>query len=117
MQDYELWLRLCKYYGKARKLKSTSYILHTEHEESRISNQPKKLQTALDLLRTKYKNDIKPKHNRTHIILAKRLKNEKVSFISTLKSIHRDNYRMILEPYFNPKILKAIKTLRICFKR
>lgn len=99
MQDYELWLRLCKNYGTAKKLNSCSYTLHTEHEEARISSQPTKLQNALRKLRAKYKSDLKPKHDRTHAILAKRIEGNPPSLIRAIGAIHKDNYRMILSPY------------------
>lgn len=112
MQDYELWLRLCKCYGTALKLRSPSYILHTEHEENRISNQPKKIQTALTLIKTKYKIDLKRRHIRTHELLDQRLRYGKVPFLKAVGAIHKDNYRMVLEPYVNPAILKIIKKVR-----
>ena len=109
MQDYELWLRLCKLYGTAKKLNTTSYILHTEHEENRISSQPGKLLAALELLKNKYQADLQPKHNRTLGILETRLSGKALTFKRGLRAMHVDNYRMILAPYFNPAVLKKLR--------
>jgi len=37
-QDYDLWLRMSKKFGPALRLPYTSYHIHSEHEEPRISN-------------------------------------------------------------------------------
>lgn len=99
MQDYDLWLRLSKSFGVAKKLRSCTYILHTEHEEQRISAQNDKLEKALQLLAVKYQTDIKPKHVRTQGVLSERLKGRKVSLWQSLLALHKDNYRWILAPY------------------
>ena len=42
-QDADMWVRLIKRYGPALRLKGMKYILHTEHEENRISVSSNKL--------------------------------------------------------------------------
>ncbi|MEM5507993.1 glycosyltransferase [Pseudoalteromonas sp. AS71] len=47
-QDCDMWVRLIKDYGPALRLKKAKYILHTEHEEGRISSSTNKLKGLSD---------------------------------------------------------------------
>lgn len=53
-QDADMWLRLIETYGPALRLSNPTFILHTEHESGRISdNKTKGMQMILDKHRTK----------------------------------------------------------------
>lgn len=43
-QDADMWMRLIKKFGPALRLNNVSYILHTEHEEDRISTSARKVE-------------------------------------------------------------------------
>ncbi|OOE91663.1 hypothetical protein BZG76_09725 [Salinivibrio sp. AR647] len=47
-QDADMWIRLIKEYGPALRLGQEKYILHTEHEENRISVSENKLKGLSD---------------------------------------------------------------------
>ena len=47
-QDCDMWVRLIRDYGPAFRLKEAKYILHTEHEEGRISSSANKLKGLSD---------------------------------------------------------------------
>lgn len=47
-QDADMWIRLIKKYGPALRLSQEKYILHTEHEENRISVSENKLRGLND---------------------------------------------------------------------
>lgn len=99
MQDYDLWLQLCKRFGRARKLPDCTYLLHTEHELGRISTQKDKLLSALAIFRKKYEADFKPHHIRSNRILEKKIKQEPLNIVNAIKALHPDNYRMVLSYY------------------
>lgn len=42
-QDADMWLRLIKHFGPAFRIDSCLYLLHTEHEEGRISTSARKI--------------------------------------------------------------------------
>ncbi|MEZ9937561.1 glycosyltransferase [Vibrio breoganii] len=54
-QDFDMWVRLIKEYGPALRLKETLFILHTEHEEPRISTSNKKV-SGMSLVLKKYEH-------------------------------------------------------------
>lgn len=54
-QDADMWLRLIERYGPALRLRKSGYILHTEHEEARISTSTKKVKGLSDY-RDKHKS-------------------------------------------------------------
>lgn len=54
-QDADMWLRLIERYGSALRLRRSGYILHTEHEEARISTSAKKVKGLSDY-RDKHKS-------------------------------------------------------------
>ncbi|NRB25029.1 glycosyltransferase [Shewanella sp.] len=56
-QDADMWVRLIKHYGPALRLKEKKYILHTEHEEGRVSTSSKKL-TGLESFQKKHFSDM-----------------------------------------------------------
>lgn len=55
LQDYECWIRLCSNFGDGYSLGSPTYILHTEHEKPRITNNDK-LRISVSRLMNKHSN-------------------------------------------------------------
>lgn len=47
-QDADMWLRLIEHFGSALRIKEPLYILHTEHEQQRISTSSNKLKGLKD---------------------------------------------------------------------
>lgn len=47
-QDYDLWIRLCEKFGPIKNVKRPLQIIHTEHEQGRISNPVSQLRGYLD---------------------------------------------------------------------
>jgi glycosyltransferase involved in cell wall biosynthesis len=48
-QDADMWLRLIEYFGPALRIKDILYIVHTEHEQQRISTSSNKLKGLKDV--------------------------------------------------------------------
>lgn len=51
-QDWDMWLRLTKKYGQAKRVKEALYIMHTEHEEQRITTSSKRKKGYLMVYKT-----------------------------------------------------------------
>lgn len=64
-QDYDTWLRLSAAFGNGYRIKSTSYILHQEHEAGRISTSTKREAGYRQLL-DKHKKFMTPSQLASH---------------------------------------------------
>lgn len=83
-QDADMWIRLVKKFGCALRVKESLYVLHTEHEEGRISTSENKVNGLINAF-TKHSESMSDSQRRYHeykIFLYKN--NRKINF-STLK--------------------------------
>lgn len=78
-QDSDMWIRLINQYGNALRIKEPLYVLHTEHDQSRISTSKKKLNGLINY-NNKYillKNKSQLKYSNLKL---KKYKDETISF-------------------------------------
>lgn len=64
-QDYDTWLRLAAAFGKGYRIKSTSYVLHQDHDSERISTSTKREAGYLQLL-AKHRKFMTPSQLASH---------------------------------------------------
>ena len=64
-QDYDTWLRLAAAFGNGYRIKSTSYILHQEHQSERISASAKRI-AGYQLLLDKHRQFMNPAQLASH---------------------------------------------------
>lgn len=99
MQDYDTWIRLVQYFGDALKLHQYTYLQHTDHEQSRISQDSEKLTSAFNMLRRKNKLLYKKAHLKTHQLIEIKHNGGKLSVQKMIQTINRYNYRLALALY------------------
>lgn len=76
LQDWDTWLRLCNKYGGFKRLHESTYIMHHDHNHSRVSNnQSYKLALEQLVLRNK---DIYDENSLLYISLLIMVENEKL---------------------------------------
>jgi glycosyltransferase involved in cell wall biosynthesis len=76
-QDYDLWLRLIKEYGCAKRIPIPLYIQHTEHDLPRISTSRSRIR-GYYMVFIKYKRFMNIKQRSLHLINILRIKNKKI---------------------------------------
>lgn len=96
MQDYDMWIRLCKRYGPAKKLKECLYYLHTEHEEGRISTDVNKLFNAHEMIIRKHSGDYTRAHWKTCNLLRRKISGDALSPLELLKWGNSKNIKLAL---------------------
>lgn len=115
-QDYETWVRLVDKYGPALKIKSPSYITHTEHEQRISSSSTKKIQAAERFL-DKHKPLMSKQHLKSFRLIMMKLNGEKPSAISLLRVVSRKNWKSALTFYMDSYFQKPANFLRTILSR
>jgi glycosyltransferase involved in cell wall biosynthesis len=99
-QDADMWLTLTKLYGPALRLKSCKYILHTEHDNLRITTSSKKLDGWLQVY-DKYKKDRTNSQLKYQIIKIEHYDNRLLLIFHLIISFNFNIYRFLLKRFFN----------------
>lgn len=106
-QDYDTWVRMVSAFGSGKKVKTATYIWHTEHEESRITNNNTKRELALKLFSQKHHKKMSKAHLKSNYICTVKIEKKAFTFIDLLKNINVFNYKPALSLYVNTN-LKAL---------
>ncbi|EMY6302053.1 glycosyltransferase [Providencia stuartii] len=77
-QDYDTWVKIIKRFGVCYKMKGSSYIAHTEHEE-RITNGKKQTEAFIMFLKNNI-HHMNTKHIISLFLIFKMLASEKVKY-------------------------------------
>jgi len=101
MQDYDTWLRLVDKFGPALKIKSPTYIWHTDHESSRISRSTSKREKAIDLFFERYIGRMNLDAHNSYQILRCHMLGGVLSFSDLVRRINRQNWKMAIALYSN----------------
>ncbi len=96
MQDYDMWLRLVRQFGPARKWPACSYCLHTEHESGRISGKPERVVAAYEQMAQKYRDDLQRHHRDSHRLLMARTSGDRLGLVEIIRRCNPHNLRLAL---------------------
>lgn len=99
-QDVDMWLTLTKLYGPALRLKSCKYILHTEHDNLRITTSSKKIDGWFQVY-DKYKKDRTNSQLKYAIIKIKYCDNKLLLILHLIISFNFNIYKFLLKRFFN----------------
>ena len=78
-QDYDLWLRLVKEYGNAKRISIPLYIQHTEHDSPRISGSKERVKGYF-MVYLKFKQYMSIQQKIYNLIRFRRIQKKKISF-------------------------------------
>ncbi|EKF73274.1 cell wall biosynthesis glycosyltransferase-like protein [Alcanivorax hongdengensis A-11-3] len=115
-QDYDTWVRLVHKYGPALKIKSPSYITHTEHEQRISSSSTKRVQAAERFL-GKHKHLMSKQHLKSFQLIMMKLSGEKPSATSLLRVVSRENWKSALTFYMDSYFQRPANVLRAILSR
>lgn len=115
-QDYDTWVRLVHKYGPALKIKSPSYVTHTEHEQRISSSNSKRIQAAERFL-GKHKHLMSKQHLKSFHLIMMKLSGGKPSAISLLRVVSRQNWKSALTFYMDSYFQKPANFLRAILSR
>lgn len=99
-QDYEFFTHLICKLGKAKRVYSRSYIMHTDHELERITN-PKRIRSGYNLYLTKYKSSMNKSQRISLAVNALVLQKRAIPKVLTQLCLRHNNFYDLF------KIIKA----------
>lgn len=114
-QDYDTWVRLVSTFGRAYKLDTCSYIMHTEHGDTRITTSSNGKLTGFELFVSKHKQKMSPSHLKTFEIMRKRLYCHPYSLVDFILLTNTNNWRQsvtLLLQRTLPQVNKIIRNFR-----
>jgi len=115
-QDYDTWVRLVAIYGAGLKIKSFTYILHSDHGIPRISENSCKRIAGYYLFIEKHLEKMNKHHLKSMKLLELRLTHSPYSFVNFLRLTHKGNFLSSLSYLINSNVLwlkKLFNYLRI----
>lgn len=98
-QDYDLWLRLLKVYGKAKSLKNSSYIQSIGGNQDRISNDNAKLSVGRRIVKRKNLAHMNKKHKKSFLLQSYRLRRKKLGFCQFMRLVSSSNWKYAVNTY------------------
>ncbi|MFT5813056.1 MAG: glycosyltransferase involved in cell wall biosynthesis [Psychroserpens sp.] len=95
-QDYDCWVRLSQKYGAIFKTKDHSYVLHTSHEQERISSNISNRLKALKIFEAKHEKLLSKEHKKSIRLIEARIQGKLLSTTDILSSFSFGNWRLIV---------------------
>ena len=114
-QDYDMWVRMIKRFGPAKKIETYDYLMYLDHGD-RISSSYKKRLSGLELFCEKHAKSMNHKHRKSMSLLKKSILGEPLSFFEMLSHIGNYSYKSALN-YYVEKNLLPIKKLYTNLKK
>jgi glycosyltransferase involved in cell wall biosynthesis len=95
-QDYDCWVRLSQKYGSIFKTKDHSYVLHTSHEQNRISSNTTNRLKALKLFEKKHEKLLFKKHKKSILLVKARIQGVSLPISEILSLLNIENWRLVI---------------------
>jgi glycosyltransferase involved in cell wall biosynthesis len=95
-QDYDCWVRLSQRYGGIFKTKDHSYVLHTSHEQNRISSNTSNRLTALKLFEQKHEKLLFDKHKKSIRLVKAKIQGVSLPVTEILSLLNVENWRLVI---------------------
>lgn len=100
-QDYDCWVRLSEQYGEIFKTKDHSYVLHTSHEQNRISSNTSNRLIALKLFEQKHEKLLFKKHKNSIRLVKSRIEGVSLPVSEILSLFNLANWRLVIFAIIN----------------
>ncbi|TMN81314.1 MULTISPECIES: glycosyltransferase [unclassified Pseudoalteromonas] len=104
-QDYDMWFKILRLRGFAKNTNTITQIMDASYEGTRISMSPKKKRGYFKLYK-KYKNEMKARHKKLHLLRIKYQTGDGISLKIFLKLFYFGDFKYLTIIFIRSVLLK-----------
>tara|TARA_R110002072_G_scaffold245959_3_gene405197 strand:+ start:185 stop:1018 length:834 start_codon:yes stop_codon:yes gene_type:complete len=95
-QDYDVWVRLLKKFGKSLKIKKPLYVFDISHTNERISGSNDRVQRGYEIFVKKHQAIMNKKHIQSMRLLEQVIKNRPMKLSDAIRFCNTGNYKSVI---------------------